>query len=439
MTSSQNKLKRPETQPVPERGFTGKSPLLSGMLAKRDQLIASTSILRLVSRTIANKQVKDRYLQKIHSLGTGISEARRSERISRMIHESMVDAEGAPETKREALEMALAKKGIHAEIISEKEAIHFAIFKLNYRGTERSVPFPKNVMEGDAVANFEKVLGTVGIVGSSQELMESRKKEIGSFRPPADPIEVDYEQLRKRKISYDGKIGDKLMQFTYYADGLNTSIAISGDLRNGELIAEIDRKIFEIHETFDVPLDAAVFEHQASEKPGLKVPHDEEVERIVNGLQKTMALGLDEKRMPGDYQDAVAELRASPEYTALRTLVDLSEEDGKEFADAFKQLDNPAHAMVRMLHPHYCAKDGELTEEGRQIVTDTLKFGEKGRVNINTAALVNIAKAYSLLTGQSTAGWSEEDLRNNHLGMMFTIRTKMKNLTGTLIFKPVSA
>ncbi len=434
MTSSQNKVKRPDPQPAPERGFAGKSPLVSGMLAKRDQLMASAVILKLVSRAVADAHAKEQYAKKLFSLADEISDARRSEKILTMIRQTMQEVRGVPKTKREALEMALERKGIAAEIIDEKEARHFSLFKIKYRGQERSVPFQNNIMEGNAVANFQRILATSGIVGNNRELMESRKEEIGSVRPPAEPIEVDHKKLEGRKINYDGKIGSGLMQFTYYAEGINTSIGITGNLRNGELLAEIDRKIFEIHETFGAPLDAAVVEQQTSEKPCLKVPGDLEIERIVNGLHFIVSNKIPAKRMPEEYQTAIETLKASPEYHAISTAAPITKGEAGEFANAFKELDTTAHTMVRVLSP--CGNEGEFTGEGEQIITQALGLGE-GKASINPAAISNIATAYSMLTGQSTSGWKEDEFSQKHQGMMFTIRKKMKELTGNLIFSPV--
>jgi hypothetical protein len=439
MTSSQHK-KRQDIHSVPDRGFAGKSPMVSGMLMKKDQLMASAVLLRTVSLAVTSSQAQAQYASKLHSLAREISGVRRSERISSMIDEAMREEQSKkPETSREALGMALERKGIRAEIVGHKEGTLYSFFTIELVGRERKIPFPNSIMDGEPVAEFERILWTMSIVSSNGELMKCRQDEMGSYRPPAEPIEVDLKLLEKRKISYDGKIGPNLMQFSYYADGINTSIAIYGDLKNGELVAEIDRRIVEMHEKFDIPLDVSVVEQQACEKPRFRVPQDDEVERIANTLHMLSDTLVDWRIVPVEYREAIAKLRSSNEFYAAKAAVRITREDAAEFTEAFRLLDNPAHAMARMLHPYYCGENGELSEEGREIVRQTLELGEKGKLDIDGAALSNIATAFSLLTGQDLAGLGEEALREKHLAMMFTIRTRMKEITGNRIFKPASA
>lgn len=439
MTSSQSKLKRPDTQPAPERGFAGRAPLITGILAKKDQIMASATILKLASRAVVAANAEKQYARMLYDLGKAVSESRRAERIDGMIREAMEEMEGIPQTKREALEMALRKRGVEARIVDEREMASFTFFKITFNGQERAIPFPNNIMEGDAVANFEQVLKTAGIAGSSRELMESRKEESGSIRPPPEPIEVDLKRLERRKISYDGQINGKVSQFTYYADEIGTSFGLPVDLKNGELVAEIDKRILEIHASYNVPLDPSVVEAQAMETRKFRVPADGEVEAVANAIHYLLENNIGANILPLEFREAVERLRASEEYLAVKTALPLSGGEGAEFAEAYRQLDNPAHAMVRMIHPHFCNGEGELTEEGKKIVRETLELGKTEDIAIDGAALANLALACSILSGENISHFGEEQLRKMHLGMMFTIRGKMKDLTGGLIFKPVSA
>lgn len=435
MTSSQSKSKRPGPQPAPERGFAGKSPLVSGMLAKRDQLIASATLLKTVSQAQALDRAKEGYKSKLLALAKDISAARRSEKISRMIDEAIRENAQEPKNEKEALETAFARIGIRAQILSKKEATYYSFFTISLDGRERKVPFPNTIMEKNPVDEFIQILGTLGIVGSSQDLMKFRREEFGSYRPPPEPIDVEPELLEKRKISYDGKIGGRLMQFTYYAEGINTSFGISGDLRNGELLAQIDSRILEMHEKFGIPLDPEVVEQQASDRAVLRYGRDEEVGRILNAIHFLAEGAFERNLVPTEYLEALDALRSSPEYYAFKTAVPLTGEELGQFKEAYEQLDSPAHAMARAIGQIYTSEGGKLTKEGEHIVRQALEQGEKSPANIEGAALANIAIAFSILSGDDEAAcWSQEKIKKNHLGMMFQIRSKMKEITGNRVF-----
>ncbi len=439
MTSSQSKLKRPETQTAPERGFAGRAPLLTGMLAKKDELRSSAILLKTVSQAVSFRQAREQYARKLLSHANEITEARRTTNIASMIEDAIRKGatEKEPESLREALEFALIRKGVSAQIIDEKKTSKFTFFKVLIGKDVRTIPIVHDTISGDSVAKIEEVLGTIGIVRDNDEMMHYARMEKQSSRPPTAAIEVDDELLRKRRVCYDGMIGSKAMQFTYYASGINTSFAITGELKNGELIAAIDRKLIEIHIRYGKPMETVIVEQQASEKARFRVPADSEAEMAVNAIDFLARSSLPRHILPNEYRDAVLKIRASEEFLAARIIGPVSEKEAGDFRDAFGQLDNPAHAMVRKLHPHFCGENGELTQDGREIVLQTLKLGEKEEVRIDSAALANIATAYSILTGNSVADIGDDELRRRHFEMMFTIRTKMKELTGNLIFRTV--
>lgn len=437
MTNDQRKLKRPTSQPVSDKGFSGKTPLVSGMLLKDDQVMASAILLQMVSRTMARQSVKKGYETKLLSLAKSISDQRRAIDINRMIEESISELKksGVPKTKREALETALESKGIEPIIIDEKEGKTFTFFKVLVDGKERTVPLPDDVMEGDIIANVEKLLGIAGIVRDSTELMAFAAEESRSSRPPPPPIKLDLRELEKRRVNYDGTIGYGALHFTCYIPGIETSFVLSGKLKNAELLRAIDEKVLELHQRYGRPLDSSIAEQQASGRSRYRIANKPREETVVNTIHYLLSCGLEDKLLPEEYRSAVIELRSSKEYHDSRRIMPITPEERKEFIDAFKQLDNPAHVMARVMHTQYSDEQGNISEEGKRVIKETLQLGESGNIGIKHAALSNIATAYTLLSGNETSGLSEEELRQKHLEMMFTIRLRMKEITHNLVFK----
>jgi hypothetical protein len=416
---------------APRTGFAGRAPLISGVMRKAEpsaELGASTILLNTVMQVAGAAPAREKYQARLLELSRGIVQTRLLDEVLEMADE-LTQSQEKPATKREALEIALRQKGFTAEIISEQEASTFTFFKIMINGAERYVPLPHSIMEGDALANVGKALGTMGIVGSSEELMGYAQKERDATRPPGE-IDIDPELLRRRRISYDGRIV-KSLQFTYYVSGVNSSIMVDGSLRNGELLAEIDSRIDQLHRAYNKPFDSSVVEQQASEMSCYRVEHDSELERVVNALH-ALADSSEEALLPREYVNAVRILRKSDEFIdfkALPVMTDIA----TGFVEAYQRLDDPSYALLRSMHPHYCDNEGNLTDEGIAIAISTLGMGKTEKTGLEEAALRNIAAAYAFITGIQTREWTEENMRNEHLRMMVTIRRRMSELTSNVL------
>jgi len=367
-----------------------------------------------------------RYGKTLVKLASEIKEAR--EMINRDRTKIIVDPSSInmPRTKREALETVLEARGIEAEIMGEKEtstATLFTIMVKRDRGsTTHKVFIPSSTMEKEEV--YDEIVEILKITS----VIESEHVMHVEGRPPPDQIGIHPQRLKSRMTSFDGFNPDGTTVFTYTPIG-NTFTGPRG-LVGEELLRHIDAKIIQMHFDYERPFECEVLETQSFENPTV-INAKNPLGDIANTIDRLARSKVDSSLIPPEYRAAVFRIRDDRSFADVESAKPMKAEEIREFQDAFSELDHPAHRMVQMLHPHYVGADGELSDEGKIVLRETLDLNSGHEIAVDGGALHNIAIAYERLSGEKTESWGEEDLRRNHFKMMFVIRRSLNQMTGS--------
>ncbi|MBU0527354.1 hypothetical protein KKE92_02650 [Candidatus Micrarchaeota archaeon] len=415
---------RPDTERKKE-AFVGRAPLISGiLLPNTDQIASSRIILRTVNRVFSTVQTMERYRQTLLKLAQEIKDARELKNKDRT--KITVDPTSLviPRTKKEALEAVLRTRGIDADVILEKETKTATLFtvtvKRENRTTTHNVFVPDSTMEKEGI--YDQIIAILKITS----VIESGYVMHIEGRISPDKIEICAQRLKKRLISFDGFNHNGTTMFTYTPIG-NTFAAPKG-LVGEELVRHIDNKIIRMHIDYKKPFEPEVLEAQALENPTI-LRTGGELDSIANVLDHLARCEIDPSLIPTEYKAAVLRLREEQSFINALSVSPIKSEKVREFQDAFSELDHPAHRLVQILHPHYIGPDGEISDEGKLVLRETLELSARDEIAIDENALRNIGIAYAQVSGEKTEVWDLEDLRRNHFKMMFVIRSSLRKMT----------
>lgn len=423
---------KPDTERE-ERVFVGRTPLISGIfLPNTDQIASSRTILNTVNRVFSTVQTVNRYRKTLVKLAQEIKDARELKNKDRT--KITVDPTSLviPRTKKEALETVLRTRGIDADVILEKETKTATLFTVTVKRDGDSTTH--KVFVSDSTMEKEEIYQEIVAILKMTSVIESGYVRHIEGRISPDKIEICAQKLKSRLVSFDGFNHNGTTMFTYTPIG-NTFAAPKG-LVGKELLQYIDAKIVRMHLDYKKPLEPKVFEALVAENPTI-VMASEELNNITNALDRLARCEIDPSMIPTEYRTAVFRLRDNPSFINAKSISPIQAETLQKFQDAFSELDHPAHKLVQMLHPHYVGPDGEISDEGKIVLRETLDMSARHEIAIDEEALRNIGIAYAQISGEKTELWDLEDLRRNHFKMMYMIRRSLKKMTASAICSPV--
>jgi hypothetical protein len=423
---------RPDTE-RDKKVFVGRTPLISGIfLPKTDQIASSKIILSTIKQVVSTVQTMEMYRETLLKFAQEIKDAREIKNKDRRNISVDLRSFEIPKTKKEALQTVLQARGIDAKITGETETRTTTLFTVTVKRedetTTHKVFVPDSTMEKEGI--YDEIVAILKITS----VIESEHIRHIEERQSPDNVEIRAQRLKSRLISFDGFNPNGTSMFTYTPIG-NTFAAPKG-LVGERLLRHIDTKIIRMHIDYEKPLEPEVLETLAREHPTVIAGRDF-LSTIANTIDRLAKSEIDPSMIPLEYRAAVFRLRDEPSFTNTLSLSPIQAEETQSFQNAFSELDHPARKLAQILHSHYVGSDGEISDEGKRVLRETLNLNAHQEIAIEEEALRNIGIAYAQVSGENSDTWSLEELRRNHFKMMFMIRSSLKQITASASCSPV--
>jgi hypothetical protein len=438
-----------------KKGFVGKAALISeiaGALSEKrsketHQILASYVVVETISALVSAVDAKNAYEELLLSHASALFQ-KRNRASSPAAEDAAKSPDARPLSDEQAVVLALRGMGLNAKVTERKttpSGIYIAL-TVNVEGESCRIGISPRLMEAeDPVAEAEKSIRRFGIRTREEErgmMLERRRQS----RPPALPVEslgIDATRLERRKFTYDGR--DDINggnYFTYMGDGIESTFCISPDIRGKDLLAELDRRIFELHiKEKNVPFDASVIEEASgSFRSSLQI------ESIGQGGLKAIAKALDRmvfdpdintRMVPAEYRESFVALRESvvfKRWLEVREKGVLKSGEEESFMRAMEILDHPAQRLVNAIRKEYTGQNGSVSIEGEMIIEATVGFHRDAPSGVCDEAVANIRKAYSMVSREDTSELDPKTLDNIYMLMVDTIREAFGGLRSAVAY-----
>lgn len=436
MSPKELKSKAAAERKAAERGFAGREALVSGLYdpatapASAQKILAAHMVKETVMALVRALNAKNALESRIESEAELVLSARAGKNA-----ESQVVRKDRNLTTPEGIvSAALDDMNVRGEVklVNRRngDSGTYNIFSIKTDTGEERVVVKEEAMSGsDPVAGAKEYLQKQGF---SKEVSGNGGVQVQKRRA-ADLVDLRREDLDSIKIAFQGNEDGRLNHFTYLEKGMESTIAVRTDLKGEALLGFLRNRIVQLHTSYNKRLSSEVaeaFAQRAQATSGIEMLQDAQLRKASKAIFM-LSESFSEELMPEEYLQACSAVRSSNEFYVYGRDISggvFTRKELDEFKEAFEMIDHPAHYIARRLNVEMVRESGELSEEDKAVLADTMRLHGDAKPGMPEHGLRAIADAYTMISGQETADWDSAKIERNYLRMVYRIRKAVISL-----------